>query len=62
LFGWQAGLSMKLRFIALKIGYERSLKSYWDPAFSEAIHMSNGKELLTTSIHHSLFIRLGFTF
>ena len=62
LFGWHAGLSMKLRFIALKIGYERSLKSYWDPAFSEAIHMSNGKELLTTSIHHSLFIRLGFMF
>lgn len=61
IIGWQAGVLMKFKYIALKVGYEQSLTGYWDPdVFNERPNM--GYYVQTTSKPLSLFIRLGFVF
>lgn len=59
--GWQAGLLMKFKFIALKVGYEQALTGYWGQDVFNTRPLI-GYSLMTTSTPHSLFIRLGYAF
>ena len=63
IFGWQGGISMKYKFLALKVGYEHPLSGYWVSDIFERIgEPIIGYRLMTTSKPQSLFIRLGITF
>ena len=54
-FGWQAGVLLRFRPVALKVGYERALMGYYDKATTE-------NYMLPTSAIHSLFLRVGVEF
>ena len=63
IFGWQGGISMKYKFLALKVGYEHPLSGYWVSDIFERIgEPIIGYRLMTTAKPQSLFIRLGITF
>ncbi len=62
LFGWQAGVLMKFNFIALKIGYEQALTSFYNEQVTTETFYADGRRVFMTTRPQSLFIRLGFTF
>ena len=63
IFGWQAGLLMKYKFISLKVGYEQSLSGYWAPDVFDKLakHSLIGYPVMRTSKPQALFIRLGIS-
>ena len=62
LFGWQAGLSLKFKPVALKIGYEQALTSYFNKEITTQTVYADGSRVYPTTRPQSLFIRLGVTF
>ena len=61
-WGWQAGVLLRFRSVALKVGYQQALNGYYDSAVSSQFYTADGQPFFPTSRCHSLFIRLGFTF
>lgn len=61
-WGWQAGVLLRFRPVALKIGYQQAVEGYYDPVVSSQFHTADGRLTYPTTKCHSLFIRLGFTF
>ncbi|MBR4353126.1 MAG: hypothetical protein IKQ01_08675 [Bacteroidales bacterium] len=53
---------MKFNFIALKIGYEQALTSFYNEQVTTETFYADGRRVFMTTRPQSLFIRLGFTF
>ena len=62
LFGWQTGILLRLRPVALKVGYEQSLTGYYNADIMSQSFRGDGSPYFPTTKPHSLFVRLGFVF